>query len=219
MMIRKKLLPLLLILSLVISLCVSESSADQHEDYLMTKKVVSGEDGEDKDTWEYEYDSEGHVTKIKMMFIISGEPTTSEETYEYDDKGNLIQFRDVGEGEEGKGDNTFTYTNTYDSLDRLIKVIEKRRYITYEMDTPNISDMTVVYEYTYDGNSDRIACTTMTYLDSGTVTTTTFDYDEKGNKVREEYWDNTASPGYSNITEYAYDDYGNLIKSKIPTCT
>ncbi|MFC6549102.1 RHS repeat-associated core domain-containing protein [Cohnella cellulosilytica] len=104
-----------------------------------------------------------------------------------------------------------------------VKRIENYRYDQYgnltnytgpeasrdENGTPKDSEHTVIYSYDYDRFH---ALTLKTWKQDGATTNQIiYDIDDKGNVVKESQV-NTTNPEKWWITEYAYDEYGNLTK-------
>ncbi|SHM87859.1 RHS repeat-associated core domain-containing protein [Anaerosporobacter mobilis DSM 15930] len=177
----------------------------------------------------YTYDTNGWLTQREET---SNGASKKSYTYEYDKNGNRTKETKVSSG------TTETTRYTYDVLNQLISVVDKKGTRYYAFDEFN--NRTVKEEigkettqYTYN-NLKQLAVT----IQGSTVTT--YDYDKRGNvaKVEENgdtkqtyvfdstnkmakvvtYKDNTSGSGTSTVTtKYNYDGAGNKIGMKHET--
>lgn len=170
---------------------------------LLTKSV----DSKASETIVYVYDKYGNTAKTTSSKIEDGETTVTATDYTYDLFGNVLTSTS---GEEKssyiydaagrtllaneKGECTRTL---YDSLGRTIQQIEPQDYDAAKDGLPS--------KNTY---ADPKAGHTYVYAENGTLTsetnrlgkTTTYQYNEKGNKIRETF----------DIYQFNYYDHGEL---------
>ncbi len=148
--------------------------------------------------YEYEYDSKGQITFMKMY---SGDGWTHEEyNYSYDDKGNVVEEKIV-----------YYDKLNGDPVDILLYYYEYNE------------DGTVIYEKYEDySGSELVSWSERTYDDEGKIlsfyerhiyadywVSTTYSYDEKGNVI-EEYYDGSHDNS-TRTYEYTYNIFGDVV--------
>lgn len=133
--------------------------------------------------------------------------------HSYDKLGNITKF--FGENFIHKTVTLKTYSNEYGDKQQLVKIT---------LTEPN--QLTVIYMLTYNDKGEIVKIKT-NYQDNIMFDERNYQYDEKGNKIREEYYGVSETIGYNgegnlesfsdttrNITfyEFEYDIKGNWIK-------
>ena len=178
-------------------------------------KVINDWNGE-LCTVEYSYDSSYNMVEA----INTSDDGTSIYTYKYDSRGNMTEEKYVF-----YDGSTTTYTWAYDSRNRVTKKTETHN-----------SGSSYVYEYEYDSNGNEIKCTysySSSSYSNSSVTTSTYDSNNNITKktvtsdteVTQETVYHYNSKGYlikivetgssySRITDYTYDENGNVIREK-----
>ena len=189
----------------------------------ITKHVYIESNG-NKTTYEYTYDENGN--KIKEVYTYNNdEPQTT--NFTYDESGKLLTEYYLYDNGNGRSVTEYTY----DKNGNLIKKAQKYIYTHEGVTTESDGSYT---DYTYDVNGNKIKevesygtgknVSDLTYDADGNllkwvfssvdnfgnrIVNYTYDYtyDAKGNKIKEVY---TGSNGSSSISEYTYDENGNV---------
>ncbi|MCK4661047.1 MAG: RHS repeat protein, partial [Phycisphaerae bacterium] len=129
------------------------------------------------------YDRVGRLISVK-------DPNGETETYTYDNNGNLARVID-------REDREIQYE--YDALDRIVRVTED------EAD----GGLKRVTDYTYDGLGNLLTLTAYTNTNgTGTVETTTYEYDSAARLTKVIYPDNDA--GSNGIARFTYNPAGTI---------
>ncbi|MCM1567226.1 MAG: S8 family serine peptidase [Dehalobacter sp.] len=149
----------------------------------------------------YQYDPDGFV---KRQDIYTSENTVNITEYQNDQRGNPtkimlhVSSADIYGSSDKTGDTILTTTNAYDKSGNLSKTIEPDSTVT---------------TYTYDTMNRLLTKTQDTLDENGARTTATIEvmgYTWNGKEMK-------TKDALGNITEYAYDQKGRLIKTKKTT--
>lgn len=150
------------------------------------EKTIEG----DKSTLhEFAYDERGNVIRSAYVHSVS----TTE--YVYDENDNLLSQRTDSTFDGGTSFTAYEYTYGENGL-----LIKKRYYDSSKND--------IIYQYTYDENNMLIK-----EVRSGQSadSETEYSYNENGLLEKKEHY----FYGRSEITEYTYDENGNLLEEKM----
>ena len=174
----------------------------------------------------YTYNSLGAVTKATYTDFpnSSGSGTKKEEyTLTYDKVGNILTEKTYTNYEEEK---TVNKTYEYDKIGRLTRVENDGKVTTYTYDkvgnrkTQTSEGKTLNYSY---NNLDQLL-----NIKQGDKTISTFEYDNRGNQIKETTLELTlslgepGSPGYESkdhftVTNYSYDLRNQLTNVSVKT--
>lgn len=163
-----------------------------------------------------------HVKCTAKYIVVDDENQYLDHTYEYDASGNLIketkydplEWTEYTYDLDGKlltetrysdreGIET-QYINTYDGFGNMIK--REHNHYTDGVVNPDYSDW---HEYEYDSDG-RVIIRRFGDWDGLSPVFDRFEYDEKGNLIKDIDTSDTNVPNY--WTEYEYDSSGNKIK-------
>jgi len=179
---------------------VATSGYDAHGNKTWEVNPKGNEAGTDPDDFKtvYTYDSYGNVTKTRQPLIHNVDGTTidSSTTATYDIVGNKASETDPS---------GYTSTYAHDDVGKLLSVT--RPYKVEESGTL----ANVRTQISYDGN-DRVTKREEIDLATGEVKARReYTYDAAGNTTKETVWTETGGQGTVSETTYAYDEAGNKI--------
>lgn len=138
--------------------------------------------------YSYEYDTNGNKIREKLYYVGEEDAYYSDQ-YEYDDNNQpTVQIREYSNGLKY----SWTYENTYDEQNRMIKQVTTDSTGAVE---------TVVYKYDSEGNCSYKKKNN----DNGLVYEYHYQYDNDGNMIRKTYEYYSNGELKENITEYIYD--------------
>lgn len=166
----------------------------------------------------YFYDSKGNLQEVRW----SRDET---DIYIYDEKGNIIELCSYNSDNELCAKNTYAIAyneqgniveeRTYDINNRLIhqKIYNQIGNLTDSSSYNSDGKLVDKTTYSYDQKGVLIEKYKYTYsLNKEKEEIIKYSYDDKGNKVKESYYDLT---GYQRgATEYEYDTFNNIIFKK-----
>ena len=160
-------------------------------------------------------------TKGTVTSISDGEKRTYEESFTYDERGNVI--------EKTFGDSIYEYIYEYDDDYHVLSKYEIRNgeviteehseydewggVIQYQYKSQSFVDPDTTYEYRYeytreyDENGNAISTTSV--RDGTDIVKTYFEYDAKGNLISSTQMEGDTEVGKTN---YEYDQDGNVTK-------
>lgn len=165
------------------------------------------------ETTTYTYDDH-----YRVLTEVCGTETT---TYTYDSNGNVVSYI--------TGDTDSNSYYTYDSNKRVVREQTGNiyTYYTYDNKGNNLVYATLKEDYSgeapalYDSTLTCFDTTTYAYDDKGRVTSevystggsVSYEYDNRGNVTKETTVTVNDSESETNIINYTYDSFGNLLTS------
>ena len=174
--------------------CTAEYEYDSNGN--KTEVRVYRKDGTLIHTYSYKYDDMGTlIEETARSIYATSKPTTS--VYEYDDRGNVI-LRTWYQNTSASGPIYSEHYYEYDEQNQLI-------YERWGYDWGGETEIT--YENEYDSN-DRLVKQTSLSLKNNYVHMYEFEYDNNGNMIAKRETNDHGSWEYT----YDYDEFGNMIK-------
>ena len=178
----------------------------RNKDGLVTRKIITGTDGpsnepKSRDVYEYEYDSNGNITKMTLNGKYVDEyGHAGIKERRYDDHNNLILLvSQDGSSEE--------YKRTYDK-----KGLQTNLVITYRASDGSVSSESRTFEY---DDHDNVVLEKGKMNDFTSETRHEYKYDEKGKMTYHRKY-STNSKGFTDESiwshKFEYDADGDLIK-------
>ena len=178
----------------------------------------------------YEFDKSGNITYKKLTDDqLNGNVYTVEETYRYDDAGNVISYALTGIN-GGQEQTQYTYDvnnnlikevtiNSFDYETVCVKTYDENGKLIREETTDNEdnpSSSVILYTYNTDGLLETVKNTNKYTANSTTVYVDHYTYNTQGLVSKQESLtiENNAEV-YKCINNYSYDVHGNILTEAI----